>query len=152
MRCVTKLLSPLKMFTVAAAVALTLGLAGPPRAIAADDRLNFTATTLSGAPFNGSQPAGQARGALVLDALLPVLQCRGSRPQPGGRSQSGRHLRRHRRSFRCRPDAPTGPRWATSARLGAFTLAAWVHEHGAWPWEVVLALALVVTWYLRRRA
>ena len=39
---------------------------------------------------------------------------------------------------------------AAAGRLQG-TLAAWVHEHGGWPWAVVMALALVVTWYLRRR-
>ncbi|MBX9641222.1 MAG: cytochrome c biogenesis CcdA family protein [Mycobacteriaceae bacterium] len=40
---------------------------------------------------------------------------------------------------------------AAAGRLQG-TLAAWVHEHGGWPWAVVLALALGVTWGLRRRA
>ena len=38
--------------------ALVVGLAGAPRA-SADDRLNFTATTLSGAPFNGASLQGK---------------------------------------------------------------------------------------------
>ncbi|MDP7721368.1 protein disulfide oxidoreductase [Mycobacterium sp. TY814] len=59
MRCVMKLLSLLKIFTAAAAVALTLGLTVAPRAVAADDRLNFTGTTLSGAPFNGATLQGK---------------------------------------------------------------------------------------------
>ena len=46
--------------TVAAALvaALVLVLSGSPRAVA-DDRLNFTGTTLSGAPFNGSSLQGK---------------------------------------------------------------------------------------------
>jgi cytochrome c biogenesis protein CcdA len=40
---------------------------------------------------------------------------------------------------------------AAAGRLQG-TLAAWVHEHGAWPWAVVLAVALGVAWYRRRRA
>ncbi|OBI09353.1 hypothetical protein A5714_19735 [Mycobacterium sp. E2462] len=41
------------------AVALLLGLSGAPRALAADDRLQFTGTTLSGAPFNGASLQGK---------------------------------------------------------------------------------------------
>jgi len=44
---------------VVAAFILMLGLATAPRAVAADDRLNFTATTLSGAPFNGASLQGK---------------------------------------------------------------------------------------------
>ncbi|KZS53453.1 protein disulfide oxidoreductase [Mycobacterium ostraviense] len=44
---------------VAFAVVLLLGVTGAPRAMAADDRLNFTATTLSGAPFNGASLQGK---------------------------------------------------------------------------------------------
>ncbi|WP_310785509.1 protein disulfide oxidoreductase [Mycobacterium sp. Z3061] len=54
-----KLHFPLKMLIAAVAVALTLGLAAAPRATAADDRLNFTGTTLSGAPFNGATLQGK---------------------------------------------------------------------------------------------
>ncbi|HET7665197.1 MAG TPA: protein disulfide oxidoreductase [Mycobacterium sp.] len=42
----------------ALAVAVTFGLVNPPAAVA-DDRLNFTGTTLSGAPFNGASLAGK---------------------------------------------------------------------------------------------
>ncbi|MDX1883749.1 redoxin domain-containing protein [Mycolicibacterium sp. 120270] len=42
---------------VAAVVALSLS--SPPAALAADDRLDFTATTLSGAPFNGASLQGK---------------------------------------------------------------------------------------------
>jgi thiol-disulfide isomerase/thioredoxin len=46
-------------FAMALAVAaLVFGLS-TPRALAADDRLNFTATTLSGAPFNGASMQGK---------------------------------------------------------------------------------------------
>ena len=41
-----------------AAVALVVGLIGAPRAVA-DDLMNFTGTTLSGAPFNGSSLQGK---------------------------------------------------------------------------------------------
>ncbi len=41
------------------AVALLLGLGDAPRAAATDDRLQFTATTLSGAPFNGASLQGK---------------------------------------------------------------------------------------------
>ncbi|EUA05562.1 soluble secreted antigen MPT53 [Mycobacterium kansasii 824] len=44
---------------VAFVVVLLLGVTGAPRAMAADDRLNFTATTLSGAPFNGASLQGK---------------------------------------------------------------------------------------------
>jgi thiol-disulfide isomerase/thioredoxin len=48
-----------KLFAVAAATAaLVFGLVNPPASIA-DDRLQFTATTLSGAPFNGASLAGK---------------------------------------------------------------------------------------------
>jgi thiol-disulfide isomerase/thioredoxin len=40
------------------AAALALALVSPPSAVA-DDRLQFTATTLSGAPFNGSSLVGK---------------------------------------------------------------------------------------------
>jgi len=42
----------------AAAVALAFGLVTAPTAVA-DDRLNFTGTTLSGAPFNGASLVGK---------------------------------------------------------------------------------------------
>ena len=55
-----RLLSPLKLFAAAVfAAALIFGLAEAPRAKAADDRLQFTATTLSGAPFNGASLQGK---------------------------------------------------------------------------------------------
>jgi thiol-disulfide isomerase/thioredoxin len=51
---IVRLLSPLRLFAAAVfAAALILGLGDAPRAAAADDRMQFTATTLSGAPFNG---------------------------------------------------------------------------------------------------
>jgi thiol-disulfide isomerase/thioredoxin len=43
---------------VLAVTALVFGLSGTPRAVA-DDRLNFTGTTLSGAPFNGASLQGR---------------------------------------------------------------------------------------------
>jgi peroxiredoxin len=42
-----------------ATVALAFGLRESPRAVAADDRLQFTATTLTGAPFNGASLQGK---------------------------------------------------------------------------------------------
>src|SRR5271163_2709033 len=57
---IVRLLSPLKLFAVAVfAAALVFGLAEPPRAEAADDRLQFTGTTLSGAGFNGASLQGK---------------------------------------------------------------------------------------------
>jgi len=55
-----RLLSPLRLFVAAVfAAALIFGLAEAPHAKAADDRLQFTATTLSGAPFNGASLQGK---------------------------------------------------------------------------------------------
>jgi thiol-disulfide isomerase/thioredoxin len=42
-----------------AAAALVFGLSTAPRVVAADDRLQFTGTTLSGAPFNGASLQGK---------------------------------------------------------------------------------------------
>ena len=42
-----------------AAAALVFGLSTAPRAAAADDRLQFSGTTLSGAPFNGAALQGK---------------------------------------------------------------------------------------------
>jgi thiol-disulfide isomerase/thioredoxin len=57
---IRRLLSPLGMFAaVAVAVVLFFGLVAAPRAVAADDRLNFTGTTLGGAPFNGASLQGK---------------------------------------------------------------------------------------------
>jgi thiol-disulfide isomerase/thioredoxin len=55
-----RLLSPLKLLAFAAFVAaLIFGLAGAPRSEAADDRLQFSGTTLSGAGFNGASLQGK---------------------------------------------------------------------------------------------
>jgi thiol-disulfide isomerase/thioredoxin len=55
-----RLFSPLKLFAAAVFTAvLIFGLAEAPHAKAADDRLQFTATTLSGAPFNGASLQGK---------------------------------------------------------------------------------------------
>jgi thiol-disulfide isomerase/thioredoxin len=55
-----RLLSPLRLFAVAVfAAALIFGLAEAPHAKAADDRLQFTGTSLSGAPFNGASLQGK---------------------------------------------------------------------------------------------
>ncbi|KZS76408.1 hypothetical protein A4G26_21845 [Mycobacterium kansasii] len=61
---ILRLPSPTRAFAagfvaVAFAVVLLLGVTGAPRAMAADDRLNFTATTLSGASFNGASLQGK---------------------------------------------------------------------------------------------
>ena len=57
---IRRLLSPLGMFAAAAlAVVLLFGLSAAPRAVAADDRLNFSGTTLGGAPFNGASLQGK---------------------------------------------------------------------------------------------
>ncbi len=61
---IVRLPSPAKAFVagvaaVTSAVVLLFGVAGAPRAMAADDRLNFTATTLNGAPFNGAGLQGK---------------------------------------------------------------------------------------------
>lgn len=55
-----RFMSPIKAFTAGVvAVVLLFGLAHSPRALAADDRLQFTATTLSGAPFAGASLQGK---------------------------------------------------------------------------------------------
>jgi thiol-disulfide isomerase/thioredoxin len=55
-----RLLSPLRLFAAAVfAAALIFGLAEAPHAKAADDRLQFTSTTLSGAPFNAASLQGR---------------------------------------------------------------------------------------------
>ena len=57
---IVRLSSPLKLFAAAVfAAALIFRLGDAPRAAAADDRLQFTATTLSGAPFNGASLQGK---------------------------------------------------------------------------------------------
>src|ERR1700712_2601144 len=57
---IRRLLCPLGMFAaVALAVVLLFGLSAAPRAVAADDRLNFSGTTLGGAPFNGASLQGK---------------------------------------------------------------------------------------------
>jgi len=55
-----RLLSPLRLFAAAVlAVALIFGLAEAPRSAAADERLQFTATTIGGAAFNGAGLEGK---------------------------------------------------------------------------------------------
>ena len=55
-----RLLSPLRLFAAAVfAAALIFSLAEAPHAKAADERLQFTSTTLSGAPFNGAGLQGR---------------------------------------------------------------------------------------------
>src|SRR5271166_3918529 len=55
-----RLFSPIRLFGAAIfAAVLILGLGDAPRSAAADERLQFTATTLSGAPFNGASLLGK---------------------------------------------------------------------------------------------
>ncbi len=54
---IVRLLSLGKLFAVACVAALLMSVAAP-RALAADDRLQFTRKTLSGAPFNGASLQG----------------------------------------------------------------------------------------------
>ncbi|MGB8390169.1 protein disulfide oxidoreductase [Mycobacterium sp.] len=55
-----RLSSPLTWFAAGLfALALVFGLGYAPRTLAADDRLQFTGTTLSGAPFNGASLQGK---------------------------------------------------------------------------------------------
>ncbi len=55
-----RLLSSINAFATAlVAVLLMFSVANAPRALAADDRLQFTATTLSGAPFDGASLQGK---------------------------------------------------------------------------------------------
>jgi thiol-disulfide isomerase/thioredoxin len=56
---IRRLMSPLGTFAAAVAVVLFFGLVAAPRAAAADERLNFTGTTLGGAPFNGASLQGK---------------------------------------------------------------------------------------------
>ena len=56
---IRRLLRMSRSLTVAAAAAaVALSLSSPPAALA-DDRIDFTGTTLSGAPFNGASLAGK---------------------------------------------------------------------------------------------
>ena len=55
-----RLLTPFRLFAVVVfTAAAILGLIDAPRSAAADDRLQFTGTTLSGAPFNGASLQGK---------------------------------------------------------------------------------------------
>jgi peroxiredoxin len=47
------------ILVVAAVAALLMGLVDPPAATAADDRLQFTTTTVDGTPFNGASLQGK---------------------------------------------------------------------------------------------
>ncbi len=89
----------------AVAIGLMLGLATAPRAVAADDRLNFTATTLSGAPFNGAGLQGKPAVLWFWTPFCPFCNAEAPGRQPGGGRQSGRHLRRRCGSFGRRADA-----------------------------------------------
>jgi thiol-disulfide isomerase/thioredoxin len=48
-----------RLAVVVASAAMAFGLFSAPRVLAADDRLLFTGTTLSGAPFNGASLQGK---------------------------------------------------------------------------------------------
>src|ERR1700749_4742441 len=53
-------MSPIaRLAVLAVSAALTFGLLAAPGASPADDRLQFTGTTLSGAPFNGASLQGK---------------------------------------------------------------------------------------------
>lgn len=54
-----RLVSATKVAVVVFATALVLGLSIAPRVLAADGRLQFTGTRLSGAPFNGASLQGK---------------------------------------------------------------------------------------------
>lgn len=58
---VARVLSPVARLSAmgVVAAALVLGLSTAPRALAADERLQFTGTTLSGATFNGASLQGK---------------------------------------------------------------------------------------------
>ena len=63
-----------------AVAALIFGLSSAPRALAADDRLQFSGTTLSAVRRSTARALqGKRVCAVVLDAVVPVLQRRGSR-------------------------------------------------------------------------
>ncbi|MCV7028727.1 protein disulfide oxidoreductase [Mycobacterium sherrisii] len=55
---IVRLVSLAKLFAVACVAAVLMS-AAVPRAVAADDRLQFTGTTLAGAPFNGASLQGK---------------------------------------------------------------------------------------------
>ena len=82
----------------AVSAVLALALVSPPAAVA-DDRLQFTGTTLSGDAVLRVESGGQAGGAVVLDAVVPVLQRRSAQRQPGRRRKPRRDLRRCRGPF-----------------------------------------------------
>lgn len=73
-----RLLSPIKLFAAAVlAAAVIFGLATPPRALAADERLNFTGTTLSGAAFNGSSLQGKPAVLWFWTSFCPFCNAEG---------------------------------------------------------------------------
>lgn len=55
---IVRLLSLAKLFAVACVAVVVMSVAAPS-AVAADDRLQFSGTTLSGAPFNGASLQGK---------------------------------------------------------------------------------------------
>ena len=103
---ITRLLSPLRLFAVAVcAAALIFGLSAPPRAQAADDRLQFTGTTLSGAPFNGAGLQGKPAVLWFWAPFCPFCNAEAPGVSSGGGGQSRCRLRRDRRALGCRCDA-----------------------------------------------
>jgi len=79
--------------------ALAFTLVSPPGGVA-DDRLQFTGTTLSGAPFNG-ELVGKPAVLWFLEPVVPVLQ-RGAQASGRRGGQSQGHLRRRRGPLRRR--------------------------------------------------
>jgi thiol-disulfide isomerase/thioredoxin len=76
---------PAMVATALAVAALVLGVSGSPRAVA-EDRLNFTGTTLSGAPFNGSSLQGKPAVLWFWAPWCPI--CQGEAPSVGRIAQA----------------------------------------------------------------
>ena len=75
-------------------MALAFGLGDSPRAVAADERLQFTGTTLTGTPFNGASLQGKPAVLWFWRAAVPVLQPGGPVAEPGRGGRSQGDLRR----------------------------------------------------------
>src|SRR5215203_7527634 len=82
-----------------AAAALALALVSPPSAVA-DDRLQFTGTTLSGAPFNGASLVGKPAVLWFWTPWCPF--CNAEAPSVSQVAAARRHVRRHRGALRRR--------------------------------------------------
>ena len=89
-----------------AAAVIALALTSPPAALA-DDRLDFTATTLSGAPFNGASLQGKPAVLWFWTPWCPFCNAEAAVGQQcGGRQPQGDVRRRRsplRRRVPCRP-------------------------------------------------